>query len=263
MPIHRVLVPQGYQFLSAQEAAKGDLVEHYFEQRALKRNIRTLARKGEAFLSRIHFQDDFDRAALDSNIWVTTAAASSIVGLVAIAGGAVELSALDNIGITGEGTLSFGAAITILPVNLNPRVALRARMREATQLTAQFGLTAAANFTSANAVYFENDPVASAVNWFGIVRDNANTRTTVDLGVAGVADEWRLFLFDISDDMTRVDFYISAANSLVPVWRGRQEVLPASATGLLPNNRMAAKQTSVTARLTIDVWDYWMDRASS
>lgn len=144
--------------------------------------------------------EDFLGAAV-SNVWTATGPVATVNEL----GGAVELAASGGIGNNQK--LDYGGLQKPFDRTLNPRLRFRLKLTTTTQQVVRVGLYA--SVLTANFIWFENDPVGSAVNWFGECNDSTAT-STADLGVTANTG-YKVFEFVVDDAKGLVAFYIDNA----------------------------------------------------
>ena len=156
-------------------------------------------------------KDTFIGSSLDTQKWTATASANGTIELTdSTTGSSVVQLSTGGIGGTEAENIQFGVA-PIRSAARNPsRVTARARLNDLTQVHVQFGFKRDSDAlpltSSLSGVYFENDAIGSAVNWFGVQSDGS-TEETGDTSVLATAAT-QVFQVDMDED-GRGKFYIN------------------------------------------------------
>jgi len=200
--------------------------------------------------------DNFMGSAL-SELWTETTAGGGTATLNHSTAGAgvVELDT------SGSGTSDMEIAFGVAPVRSfaqnTGRFRARVRLEILTQCLVQFGFRrntdAAPLDDTKSGVWFENDPTAAAVNWFGHQADGV-TEETEDTGQLA-AVETLTFVVDVDED-GRGKFYING-----------EEVADLTASGGNNTNRMVPfffidEKTASARTLTVESFNMSLDLAS-
>ena len=203
------------------------------------RALRALARAKDNYLDEVHIFDDFIGDTL-SSIWNTTGS-----GTVTIVSDTAGILQLETTLIAQTNRVDYFAKM-VANVSMEPILEFPLKVNATTNVKNEIGMSAGTTDVD-DSIWFENDAGASAVNWFGKVR-NGVTLTTVDLGIV-LTTAKRFFGFQVDNTAGVVNFFIAAAGSRMPVWRG-------SVKATLPTGNMepiVIQTSNVNASRTTDL----------
>ena len=236
--------------------ADGDLANYRAARR--QRAHRSAARAKSAYLDRFHFHEDWDGSAVSLSKWTLLQPINTTIKIIASDGGVLEF-VCDNGGGGAVGAHIACNNLRQVKLARNPVSENYCSLVQTTECRPRMGFRNASVFDADSGIFFEYDSSASA-NWFGVTRSGAN-RTAVDLGVA--ADTaWRVFRFEVINSVPVVNFYISAAGVLSPIYRGASTTNIDASSLYQPTVEFFSLDGN-SKTFDIDYSDFWTDRRTS